>query len=230
MTVGEWFSVGTAVRSLRMALRGDIGEGEAVVERCQMCAERIEEHHGHVVDLDSRRLLCTCRPCALLFDTDASAGHYRTIPQRYLAFPEFVLDRVQWEALQIPVGLAFFFHNSRLGRTVACYPSPAGATESELPIEAWENILAANPRLRTAMPDVEAVLVADAGAENLAPPSEDGGFACFLVPIDSCYELVGHLRMSWRGFDGGQEARERLEGFFTELRGKCRPVEVCEAR
>ena len=29
------------------------------------------------------------------------------------------------------------------------------------------------------------------------------------MPIDVCYELVGHLRMLWRGFDGGQDVRAR---------------------
>ena len=37
-----------------------------------MCAEPIPEAHQHVVDLESRSLLCTCRPCYLLF-TDSSA-------------------------------------------------------------------------------------------------------------------------------------------------------------
>ena len=29
------------------------------------------------------------------------------------------------------------------------------------------------------------------------------------MPIDACYELVGHLRRLWRGFDGGREAHVR---------------------
>ena len=35
------------------------------------------------------------------------------------------------------------------------------------------------------------------------PAAADGGAECFIVPIDACYELVGHLRRLWRGFDGG---------------------------
>ena len=41
--------------------------------------------------------------------------------------------------------MAFFFHNSVLGRIVAQYPSPAGATESLLDLAAWDAIAAANP-------------------------------------------------------------------------------------
>ena len=33
-----------------------------------------------------------------------------------------------------------------------------------------------------------------------------------------CYELVGLLRQVWRGFDGGQEARARIETWFGEGR------------
>jgi hypothetical protein len=55
--------------------------------------------------------------------------------------------------------MVFFFRNSRLDRTVAVYPGPAGATESELPLQAWDEVVAANPALATMEPDVEAVLV-----------------------------------------------------------------------
>ena len=37
---------------------------------------------------------------------------------------------------------------------------------------------------------------------------------CYIVPIDVCYELVGLLRQSWRGFDGGREAHEELDELF----------------
>ena len=40
------------------------------------------------------------------------------------------------------------------------------------------------------------------------------------MPIDACYELVGHLRRLWRGFDGGREAHEAIDAFFAGLRGR----------
>ena len=84
-------------------------------ERCEMCSEPIADEHQHVVNVEGRQLMCVCRGCYLLF-TDANADlRYRAIPDRYLTFPDFALDRREWETLQIPVGLAFFFRNTRAG-------------------------------------------------------------------------------------------------------------------
>jgi hypothetical protein len=185
-------------------------------ERCEMCAEPIAEEHPHVVNLASRGLMCTCRGCYLLFTAEHAELRYRAVPQRYLSFPDFTLRPEQWDALEIPVALAFFFTNSMLERTVAFYPGPAGATESELPLGAWEAIVADNPQLSLMTPDVEALLVR-------APTREHSG-ECHLVPVDACYELVGRLRKVWRGFDGGRDAREAMAGFFADVTSKSRPA------
>jgi hypothetical protein len=186
-------------------------------ERCEMCAADIGEQHQHVVDLVGRGLMCTCRPCYLLFTAEDAELRYRAVPDRYLSFPGFALFAGQWDELEIPVGLAFFFTNSMLGRTVAFYPGPAGATESELPLGAWDGVVDANPALRLLRPDVEALIVRMPGRDN-------GGTVAHLVPIDRCYELVGSLRMAWRGFDGGQEARALLDAFFADLAARSRPA------
>jgi hypothetical protein len=187
-------------------------------ERCEMCSSPLEDEHPHVVDVLSRGLLCTCRPCYLLFTDQSAEMRYRAVPDRYLAFPGFRLDRSDWDALQIPVGLAFLFRNSAQDRVVAFYPGPAGATESELPLAAWARILAANPGLATVRPDVEAVL--------LRGDHRDEGLSCHVVPIDACYELVGRMRQTWRGFDGGQEARAALDTFFAQVDDRSRPAEA----
>jgi hypothetical protein len=186
-------------------------------ERCEMCAEPITETHSHVVNLASRGLMCTCRGCYLLFTAEKAELRYRAVPQRYLSFPDFRLLPEQWEALEIPVALAFFFANSVLDRTVAFYPGPAGATESELPLGAWNDVVAANPALRVLAPDVEALLVR-------APDRERTGFDCHLVPVDACYELVGRLRRVWRGFDGGRDARDQMAEFFSDVEARSRPA------
>ena len=187
-------------------------------ERCEMCAETVAERHQHVVNLRSRALMCTCRACYLLF-TDADAElRYRAVPDRYLSFPDFRLDPARWDEWQIPVGLAFLFTNSTMDRTVVFYPGPAGATESELPVDAWEAVTATNPALRVLAPDVEALLIRAPGARL------GDGFACHLVPVDVCYELVGLLRRTWRGFDGGQEARARMTEFFAMVAARSRPA------
>lgn len=184
---------------------------EPAGERCEMCSESIADEHQHVVNVAGRQLMCVCRACYLLF-TDAQAElRYRAVPDRYLAFPNFALDRRAWDALQIPVGVAFFFTNSALLRTVAFYPGPAGACESELDLDAWNAIGAADPRVGLLAADVEALLVRVPDSDEFAQPQ-----SC-LVPIDACYEFVGRLRMLWRGFDGGQEARRFIDEFFAAI-------------
>ena len=87
-----------------------------------MCADPMGGEHQHVVNIAGRQLMCVCRACYLLF-TDTSANlRYRAVPDRFLSLPDFGLGRREWEALQIPVGVAFFFRNSALERTVAFYP------------------------------------------------------------------------------------------------------------
>jgi hypothetical protein len=178
-------------------------------ERCEMCAADIGEQHQHVVDLVGRGLMCTCRPCYLLFTAEGAELRYRAVPDRYRSLPDFALFAGQWDELEIPVGLAFFFPNSVQGRTVAFYPGPAGATESELPLGAWDRIVDANPVLGSLAPDVEALIVR-------MPDRSRSAAEAHLVPIDRCYELVGLLRTAWRGFDGGQEARALLDAFFAD--------------
>lgn len=179
-------------------------------ERCEMCAEPIAEEHQHVVNVEGRQLMCVCRGCYLLFtDTDAKL-QYRAVPDRYLSFPDFGLTRLDWEALQIPVGIAFFFSNSALGRTVAFYPGPAGATESELDLAAWDSVRKSDARVELLAPDTEALIVRVPEDETAAPQ-------CHLVPIDACYEFVGRLRLLWHGFDGGQQVREFIDEFFGAI-------------
>jgi hypothetical protein len=185
-------------------------------ERCDLCAEPIGDEHSHLVDLEARNLMCACRGCYLLFTSEGSGGvHYRAVPERYVSFPGFQLSTAQWNSLQIPVGVAFFFLNSALRRVAAFYPGPAGATESELALDTWDEVAAANPVLATLEPDVEAFLV--------RADTAGGATECFIVPIDACYELVGHLRQLWRGFDGGREAHEAMDAFFGRVRTRSRP-------
>jgi hypothetical protein len=188
---------------------------EPVGERCEMCSEPIADQHQHVVNVAGRQLMCACRACYLLFTDSAAELRYRAVPDRYLAFGDFALDRRAWEALQIPVGVAFFFTNSALGRVVAFYPGPAGACESELNLDIWNTISEADTRVSLLADDVEALLVrvSERGLDEdeLASPQT------YLVPIDACYEFVGHLRTLWRGFDGGQEARAFIDSFFARI-------------
>ena len=64
-----------------------------------------------------------------------------------------------WASFGIPIGLAFFIHSSASGAVVALYPSPAGATESELDLERLARPARANPVLEGLEPDAEALIV-----------------------------------------------------------------------
>jgi Family of unknown function (DUF5947) len=167
-----------------------------------------------VADLEQSSLMCACRACYLLF-TQPGAGRarYRSVPDRYLRDPDRVLTPAEWDELQIPVGLAFFLYRSEPGELGCFYPSPAGATECALDLPAWQRLAAAHPLLGQAEPDVEAVLISQ---------DEAAGLEYFIVPVDACYELAGRMRMLWRGFDGGSEARQSIAEFLASVRKRAR--------
>jgi hypothetical protein len=181
-----------------------------------MCGVDIAPEHGHVVDVQHRSLQCVCRPCWMLF-THAGAGgsRLRAVPDRYERLPSDRIDEAQWNALQVPVGLAFFLRGSATGRVSGFYPSPAGATESELSLEAWDDLARVLPALGTLADDVEGLLVRRGLSSER---SRHLGTTCaFIVPIDVCYELVGRVRRSWRGFSGGDEAWREIDAFFERI-------------
>jgi hypothetical protein len=204
------------LQTLRRFLEQREADKKRPGERCELCGQDIPQEHSHIVNIEVRNLLCVCRACYLLFTIDGAArGRYRAVPDRYLFDPEFALTDSEWDDVQIPVGMAFFFRNSAMGKFVAFYPSPAGATESLLDIEAWNGILAANPAMADPEDDVEALLIR----------KTEGRFQCYLAPIDACYELVGRVKIHWKGFDGGQEVWEEIGTFFDGLRERSRLVD-----
>lgn len=205
-------------RLRRLAQRSPEAERQqaSAEEQCELCGELIGPEHRHLVDLSSRALMCSCRPCSLLFDQQgAGGGRYRLVPDRRLDIVGFELDDALWQNLRIPVDMAFFFHSSQAERVVAFYPGPAGATESLLELAAWRELEVANPVLEQLEPDVEALLVNRAG----------GARGHWVVPIDDCYDLVGLLRMHWKGLSGGQEVWAEIGGFFERLERRAKAVD-----
>ena len=197
-------------------LRRFLTERQPPPERCGLCATPVDPaRHRHLVDTTRRSLVCACPDCFVpLASPGADAGRFRAVPDRWLTDPHHRLDDRAWDALRIPVGVAFFFRNTGLDRLVALYPSPAGATESELDPATWTAVLGGSRLAGLLQPDVEALLL------RRTPD----GCACHLVPIDVCYELVGRMRRLWRGFDGGAEARAALDAFFTRVAERARPL------
>jgi hypothetical protein len=186
-------------------------------ESCEMCAAVIPAEHSHVADLEASSLLCACRACYLLFThSQAGRGRYRSVPDRYLSDPARPILATEWNDLDIPVGLAFFLMSSERGEVTGFYPSPAGATECQLDLAAWDRLRQAHPLLAAIAPDLEAALI---------NRHEDGSVEHFVVPIDACYELAGRMRMLWRGFDGGSEARASMAEFLDGVRTRARPFD-----
>ena len=187
-------------------------------EKCEMCSATLRSEHAHLIELTQRRLHCTCDACAMLFSGQAGTK-YRRVPRDIRLLASFNMTDAEWDGLLIPINLAFFMQNSVDSRVSALYPSPAGATESLLPLEAWSSIVQANPVLNQLEPDVEALLVNRVGQARGATPAE-----YYIVPIDACYKLVGLIRIHWRGLSGGTEVWQEIGNFFADLRARAHVV------
>jgi hypothetical protein len=180
-------------------------------EACDMCHTAIAEAHQHVLDPALRKLECVCDACAILFSSQGQTK-YRRVPRRIRALEKFALSEEQWDSLQIPIGIAFLFHSSRDRRVVAMYPSPGGGIESQLPLDAWAEIEAANPQIGRLDYDVEGVLIYRMG----------GIHKYFVIPVDECFRLIGLVRLHWKGFTGGAAVRKELQAYMDALERKAR--------
>ena len=193
------------------ALRQFIRPRKRDVERCELCSAEVSHGHPHLIEPGTRKLLCTCDACAILFS--GMATKYKRVPRRVLALQNFNLSDGQWESLMVPISMAFFFRSTPDSRVVAFYPSPAGATESLLSLETWKDIEDANPILLEVESDVEALLVNRVGHTRGFTAAE-----YYVLPIDECYKLVGLIRANWRGLSGGTEVWQKIGQFFDGLK------------
>lgn len=129
-----------------------------------------------------------------------------------MVIPSPLFSDAQWDALGIPINLAFFFENSATERVIAFYPGPAGATESQLPLDAWQLLREREPLIASMQSDVEAALVHR--PRGRAPEA-------YVVPIDACYELAGIVRTKWNGISGGDEVHQAIDAFFEHVAEQC---------
>jgi hypothetical protein len=188
-------------------------------EHCDLCSVEVEPGHAHLVEPETRRLVCACQACAILF-SGAADTRYRRVPRRVQYLPNFQLSDQQWEGLMIPINMAFFFQSSVADRVIVLYPSPAGATESLLDFASWQELVEDNPALQQMEPDTEALLI------NRVSKASDH----FIVPIDECYRLVGLIRTKWKGLSGGNEVWAAINAFFVEMKERTVPLkEVARA-
>jgi hypothetical protein len=183
----------------------------AGLEYCDLCGVTIPEDHRHLLHLVERRIVCSCEAC---WGMRAGEGDYRPVGNRTLWLSELEIPDDLWASFQIPIGLAFFMASTVTNCVVAMYPSPAGATESELHFESWNRMTALNPILAGMEPDVEGLIV-----NRLSDPP-----AYAIAPIDSCYALTGTVKASWEGISGGGAVEHAVAGFFERLRERAVPA------
>jgi len=143
----------------------------------------------------------------LLFGYQQNA-RYKRVPEKVRWLGDFHLSDDQWDALAIPIGIAFFYRDSAAQRVIAMYPGAAGAMQSSLDLSAWAVLVADNPVLNTLEPDVEALLV----------NRVEGAREYYRVPIDQCYALTGVIRARWRGVSGGVDAWRAIRACFSALK------------
>jgi len=195
---------------------------ERPLERCELCSMGLRSDHPHLIELAQRKLVCTCEACAIMFSGQAGVK-FKRVPRRVLSLPGFNLTDAEWNGLMVPINMAFFFRSSLENRIVALYPSPAGATESLLALDSWNDIVHRNPILNQMESDVEGLLVNRLGYSRGYSDAE-----YYLLPIDECYKLVGLIRMHWKGLSGGTEVWKELGEFFSSL--KTRSVEIKQSQ
>ena len=176
-------------------------------EICELCKRPLSSDHRHLLELDERRILCTCEPCLAV---QSGLANYCPVSTRTLWLDDFVFPDELWAAFQLPIGLAFFMRSTGTNTVVALYPSPAGATESELHLESWTKLVELNPILLDLEADAEALVV-----NRITEPAQHA-----IVPIDECYRLVGLIKSTWQGISGGNAIEDAVPRFFDYVRNK----------
>jgi hypothetical protein len=176
-------------------------------ERCDLCGTTVPPDHRHMLNLYERQIVCVCESCWALRSGDSD---FAPTGNRTVWLEGFELPEELWAQFRIPIGLAFFMHSSVTDCIVAMYPSPAGATESELHFETWSRLVEMNPVLQSLEHDTEGLIV-----NRMSDPP-----AFAIAPIDRCYMLVGLIKASWEGISGGAAVERAIAGYFDELRAR----------
>ena len=188
----------------RISRSGDGAAPTAAAEVCDLCGKGLDPDHRHLLHLVERRILCACESCVALRGGDPEL---RPTGTRTSWLDDFDLPDELWASFGIPIGLAFFLDSSVSGGIVAMYPSPAGATESELELGTWRELRRLNPVLMGLDSDGDALIV-----NRIADPPQYA-----IAPIDECYRLVGMIKLSWEGISGGAGVERAIAEFFSEL-------------
>jgi hypothetical protein len=202
---------GTGTTEALVALRR-FARSRADVERCELCGAALDGNHPHLLNCKSRQIACSCDACAILFCGQDGAKFLR-VPRRILKLRGFRFTDSEWDALMLPINLAFFLRQPN-GETNVLYPSPAGVMESLIELPRWNELFGGDVTLSGVEPEVEALMVNRIGQQA----------QYFVVPIDTGYRLVGLIRTKWRGLSGGPEVWQAIAEFFAALDRQATPV------
>src|SRR5580765_3877194 len=63
------------------------------VERCELCSAELTVDHRHLIEPASRKLLCACDSCGILFSSQD--GKYKRVPQRIRFLSDFEMSDAQ---------------------------------------------------------------------------------------------------------------------------------------
>ncbi|HEX4129213.1 MAG TPA: DUF5947 family protein [Pirellulales bacterium] len=182
---------------------------QPAAHRCELCALPLADEHLHLYEPAARQLVCCCDACSMLFPGQQQ-GRFRRVPRRIVALDDFSVSNEVWSGFHLPINLAFFVERENPRQMIAAYPSPAGAVESPVDDEPWQQLVHDHPALAQLEPEVEALLVNRVGARR----------EYYLAPIDVCFNLVGLIRMSWRGLSGGSKVWIEIAKFFDGLQAR----------
>jgi hypothetical protein len=197
-----------AVSALKRLQMRQMPEGPQPIEaQCDLCGTSMAEDHRHLLQLDERSIVCVCESCWALRSGDAE---FRPVGSRVIWLDSLDLPDDLWARFRIPIGLAFFLRSQ--GGVVAFYPSPAGATESEIDAIVFAELETRNPRVQELEPDAE-VLIVDRLGDSMRSA---------IAPTDEAYRLVGLVKTHWQGISGGPELQGAVDGFFEGLRERAK--------
>jgi hypothetical protein len=175
---------------------------------CDLCGHELARGHRRLIDLATNLVLAACAGCEHSVVPDGRKSlRYQVVSDRYVRLPRGVIKSGRWDALRIPVALAFLVHRSLHDEYVAYYPSPNGPLVEELTRDQWADMMGGEHLLESLQSDVEALLV---DARGVTP-------AGYIVPITTYFDFDRRLGDDWRGYDGGLQAAGVVDAFVMSL-------------
>ena len=185
-------------------------KARAPVERCDLCGLEIGPDHDHLIDPAERRLVCACGACAVLFSAQAGTK-FKRVPQDVTRTRRADDQRLRSGRRS---GCRSIWRSSTTARRRDGW-WPATPVRRARRSPCWSS--RPGRKSSASIPSSPACSPTSRRCWSTACAAARTRTACFLVPIDQCFRLVGIIRMQWKGFTGGTAVWEEIDGFFAEL-------------